>query len=909
MSIDGEPRILGREEELLQLRSLVYGARNAVGGALLVRGEPGIGKTTLVESALAEHDTFRIVRLQGVEVEASFPYAALQRLAGPLADHTDAIPDAPRTALRVAIGAEAGDPPQPALVGLGALSMLAASADDRPTVWFVDDAHHIDEESLVVLGFVARRVSAERVAVILASRPSDGVETALAGVPRVELGGLDAASASWMLRQSVRGDLDGTTAAAFVMYTGGNPLALRELATEWTAEQLTASALSHAPVPIGRRLEQLYSQQLAELPPATRTWLVVAAAESTGDLATVTAAAAALGVTEDASAAAEQIEFVTVRDAVRFRHPLIRSAVYAHATEVERRAAHRALRVEARARDRLDLAACHAAAASAGPDAAVADEIAAAADVAGTRGGTISRAHLLARAADLSPAPAVRSERYLAAAEAGIAAGAARLAWQMLAKVDVASLGAVGRGRALMVEAMCGIYLSDPAMLRRGATLLLESADALADNAPDAAQQALLLALNSFGVTEDRATDATLDQLGTRMRALSSGTGVRDAVLRGVGALILDPYEQAVPLLREAVSALEAQDDRQVPQSAFYAVVPCVSLWDWEAGSSLLRRAVRVAREKGALPEAETALWTLSALELSRTEPGRAREYLAQAAELRTALGSSDEQAVNAAQLAWDGASSAVVEQIARATGEAGWGGIERMAVGAIAITEIARNAYDIAYPRLTELVGRPYLQASSLHLPDYIEAAVRSGDLPAAEAALATLERFATANESVAARGLLRRAQALLADDDRAEALYVASVDALDAAGHRGDSARSRLLYGDWLRRVRRRGDARAAWQAAREIFVDVGATAFAERAARELLASGASIDSPVGRQDLLTPQEHEIARLASGGATNAEIGARMFISTNTVDYHLRKVFRKLDITSRRQLRDHPVF
>ncbi|GAA3637800.1 LuxR family transcriptional regulator [Microbacterium awajiense] len=900
-----DTRMLGRAAELDRLRALFSGARNGVGGALLVEGDPGIGKTTLIDEALADQSWLRVIRAQGVDVEAAIPYGALQRLGRALSGYAEDIPETQRAALRVAVGLDDGNPPQTPLVGLGTLSVLARAADDKPTVCIVDDAQQVDAESLLVIGFVARRLSAESACVVVASRPDERVARLLAGVPRLELGGLDGEDAAVLLRGAVDGELDPTIAADYVQYTGGNPLALRELAAEWSADELTASALAHSPVPIGRRLDQIYSARLSELPEQTRAWLLLAATESTGDLEAVGHAAAEVGVDPASYRPAEAIDFVTVRDQVTFRHPLIRSAVYAAAGSDERRRAHRALSLHARENDRIELAAWHAAAAVDGLDPQVADEVAAAADLAASRGGVLSRAHLMARAAELTPDRRLRSERALAAAEAALSAGAGTLALRLVANAEVDVLGAVGRGRRLIVEAMCGLYLADPTILRGGLSMLLQAAALLRDSAPEVARRALLLAVNNATVTEDRATDAEIGDLARAIRSLPSADDPASLVLHGVSAFILDPYPDAVPSLRAALAALETLGDEQVLEFAFSVTVPSIALWDWDAASRLLRRVADVGRRIGALREADGALWTLSAVELSRTNPALAATYIDQSQELRRALGSVDDQAVNAALMAWQGVPLPIVEQVTHAINEAGWGGIARMAHAAIAIQEIAAGEYAQAFERLTPLVRHPFMQAGFFYRADYVEAAARSGNLAAARAATDQISQFAETSGSPAALGHLERARALLADDSGAEAHYVESVRLLDTPGHRGDAARTRLLHGEWLRRQRRRSDARIELRSALDTFELQGATAFAERARRELLAAGATAVQGAVSEPLLTAQETEVARLAAAGATNAEIGATLFISANTVDYHLRKVFRKLGVASRRQLAD----
>lgn len=904
--IEHGEKLLGRTDESESLRSLCAAARNAVGGALLVLGDAGVGKTTLIEAALNELNGVRVLRITGFAAEATLAYSALQRLGRPLAEFLGAIPESQRAALRVAAGLTDGQPPQRAIVGLGSLSLLAAAGDDVPTICVVDDAHHLDAESLEVLGFVARRLSAESVAIVFGARPDDAVATALAGVPRLHLSGLDAESAAAVLRDSVTGDLDPMIVADFVTFTGGNPLALRELGSQWSPGELTAAALAHSPVPIGRRLETVYSERVRSLPANTQLWLLVAAAESTGDASVVRSAATMLGAPDAASSPAEEIQLVAVRDSVRFRHPLVQSAVYNSASDPDRRRVHAALHAETAARGLRELAAWHAAAACSGVSGEVAHELAAVSDLAGARGGHGSRARLLARAAEIAADPAARSQWLVSAAEAAIGSGAGMLARQLLDRAEPDHLDPVGRGRRLVVRVMCALFLSDPIELRQGVATLLAAADEFHGVHPALEQRALLLALTFVQTSEESAQGVSLRELALRLRdGAESLEGPYAIALRATSSFVLDDYAVAVPRLREAVAMLDGLDDAALIEFSFYAVSPCIAQWDADAASRLIRRTVRVGRELGALREVDAALWVLSAVELSRVNPQLAGDYLSQADELRRALGYGDQQMVNAGYLAWLDTPRTAVDQIARGMRDAGYGGIARMSLGALAINEIADGEYQSAFERLSRLVERPFLQASFHHIPELVEAALRSGNRAAAQVAGGQLHRYAEIARTDWVCGLDERCAALLAADSDAESHFTASIALLDTPGHRGDCARSRLLYGEWLRRMRRRNDARTQLIAARQVFEDVGAHAFARRALRELLAGGEKAEDLVPARGGLTAQEAEIARLAAHGATNAEIAASLFISTNTVDYHLRKVFRKLDVTSRRQLSD----
>ncbi|MEZ3160431.1 AAA family ATPase [Microbacterium sp. BWT-B31] len=905
--IDVEPSpILGRDEELGRLHALIAGARNGTAGALLVVGDPGIGKSMLLGEAAKFAAHCRVLELTGFEVESDFAYGGLQRLGRVLDAQTDQLPAHHRSALLVAAGLREGPPPKRALVALAALSLLSSASEVAPLVVLVDDAHHLDPESLGVLGFVARRLSAEAVAVIFAAREEEPVTAALAGVPVQRLAGLELPAAEALLTRLAGAPLDPAVVSALTASTGGNPLALTELALESDPQRLTLAAIAQSPAPIGGRLEEHYTARVRRLSPDARTWLLVAAAESSGDASVVRAAAAKLGLAADASAELERNRLVEIRDTVRFRHPMVRSAVYNSAPDVERREVHAILRVETAARGLPEFSAWHAAAASAGTDADLASELVELADRAATRGGLSSRASLLARAAGLSPDPAVRDELIVAASEAAIASGAARLALELLATVDVEGLTAVTRGRYLFTRAISGLFLGDTPALLTGAATLVEAADSFGSIAPEAQQRALMHALNFVQSAEHRSASISMTELGLRFRAgADAADGTYAVMLRALAAFILDPYEVALPHLEAAATMLEGLDDALLLEFSFCTVSPTVGLWDPDAAARLLSRTARVARELGAVREADAVLWVLSAVELTRGDPAQASSYMEQAAQLRRAVGYADEQVVNAALLPWQGAPDEAVLPIADALAAAGWHGVWRMAAAAVGIGQLADGRFEDAYATLRPLVAQPFLQASFHQLGEFVEAAVKTGRRDEAEATAGEIHRLAQVNRRPWLLGIDERCRALLSDDETAQAHYEASLAALDTTEVIGDRARARLMYGEWLRRQRRRRDARDQLHAALTLFEQTGAMRFAARARRELAALGESPAMIAQPAIALTSQEAVIARLAADGATNAEIGASLFISRNTVDYHLRKIFRKLGVNSRRQLAD----
>ncbi|WP_152030860.1 AAA family ATPase [Agromyces aureus] len=511
VSIDTpSPALLGRAGERERLAELVGSARNGRGSALLIRGEPGIGKTSLLDEATRDLAGVGIVRADGFEAEQAMPYATLQRLGAPFTELLDALPARQASALRIAAGVDDGPPPDRYLVGLGMLSLLAAAAERHPLVCVVDDAHLVDAESLEVLAFVGRRLAAESVALVLCARPEAHVDVAVAGLEVLELGGLDAPTSVRLLNRSAAEPVDPFLATRFAEETGGNPLALIDLAREFTAQQLTDSSLALGPVPIGQRLESTYLRAVDALPAGSRRWLGIAAAESTGRTALIDVAAQRLGVATDAAGAAELAGLASVRERVRFRHPLVRAAVYNAMPAGERREVHAVLREVADEHGRPDLAVWHAAAAASGVDDEVADRMERAADAAGGRGGTASRARLLAGAADLTTPGPLRDARLMAAAEAAAAAGAAKLALELLDRIErdregPADLDPVTEGRLLLLRAMLALFVADPDGVRGGTERLLQAAGLFHGRAPELEQRALLAAFNAELTSESAA--------------------------------------------------------------------------------------------------------------------------------------------------------------------------------------------------------------------------------------------------------------------------------------------------------------------------------------------------------------------------------------------------------------------
>ncbi|MFE5340731.1 LuxR C-terminal-related transcriptional regulator [Isoptericola sp. NPDC056578] len=898
----GTGGLLGRESEQRRVAEVVGAARNGHGSALLVLGEPGVGKTTLLRDAAPGAGT-RVLRLDGYESESSMPYAAVERLTGVLREHLAEIPERQRLSLQVASGAADGPPPDRFLVGLGVLSLLAAASTRAGLLCTVDDAHLLDRESLESFAFVARRLGAERLALVLAGREERELDAVLRGVPVLALAGLSPEPAAALLNRSAAGPFTPTATAAIVRATEGNPLALVDLAADPLLREMTDLGLGPEPVPVGQHLEAHYLRRVMHLPPASQRWLLLAATDSTGDLELLEIAGAALAIDPSRREDAESAGLVHLEPTVGFRHPLVRSAVYGSASRAERRRVHGALAEAAAKLGLVETEAWHASRAASGTDETVAERLVRAADLAAQRGGSSSRASILARAAELTPSGPVRGERLVGAAEAALEAGAADVAVRLLVDVREAGLDQVTRGRAILVRSAAALFVSDPDGVRASTSDQLRAADEFHGHDIEREQRALLQAFERCSSADRLLVGVDIPTLGRRIAAGAETPGPASVILRGVAALILEPYERAVRPVREAFDAILALPDRDLVHRGTLIAAIGAFLWDDAGRRAGLERAMRAARDGGALQALDTLLWVGALSELMGGTVSRALSFDATVREVRRAMGYDGENVVNAAVMAWSGSPEETVEAVGQGAAAAGWGGVEASATAALAVRHLAERRYERAFARLHPLVEDPFLQVTPLHLADHAEAAVRSGRPEDAAHAAAELDARARANGSAWCRGLAERALALAGSDDD-ESHYAASVDALSSTGATVELARSHLVYGEWLRRARRRRDAAVHLHLALDHADRSGATVFQGRIRAELEAAGGTAGAPAPRsgQDLTT-QERAVATMAAAGRTNAEIAARLFLSPHTVDYHLRKVFQKLGVTSRRQL------
>ena len=754
---DNRRRLVGREEHQRVLAGLISNARNGISGSMVIRGEPGIGKTSLLQDAAIRAAGVQRISLVGFEAESAIPFSGLQRLTTPLAEHRTTLPERQQQALLVATGTLDGPPPDRFLVGLAVLGLLAEAGQDEPVVCTIDEAQWLDSESLDVLTFAARRLQAESVAMLFAMRDDPRLDVWVAGIPTLRLSGLDPMASVVLLSASVPDTIDPLVAAQIARSTGGNPLALIDLAQELSIKQLTESGLTDEPIPIGHHLEAHYVRQARQMAPAVQLWLLVAAADSTGNVDLIRRGADHLGLSDQAADEAESAGLIELGQQAAFRHPLVRSAVYNAAPGADRRRVHDALSQAATALDLIELEAWHAAKATVGTDRAVADRLEQVADRAGRRGGFASRAKVLARAAELTPSGGQRNGRLIAAAEASLAAGGAQVGFNLIDSIDDKSLDAVQRCRTTAVKAALALFTADPSQLVWGAARMLDAAAVVHGIDPRLEQTALIRAFEYCLPSERLTQGVTLAELGARLR---DGAEVMDGaaatILRGLGAHILLPYAEAVPIMREAVDTLlRLEDGDELLRLGAVSVALTTALWDERARADCLMRAADIARDAGSLQVLDTTLWILSLAELSGGTPRRAGEYIEQVRELRRAIGYEAEHVVNAAYLAWVGAPRAQVEALAEAMRLTGFGGVQASAVGALALRDLAEGHYRDAYHRLKPLIDDPFLQVTPLQHPDFVEAAVRSGHPGEAPVLVETLTAMADANLSPWARGV----------------------------------------------------------------------------------------------------------------------------------------------------------
>jgi DNA-binding CsgD family transcriptional regulator len=900
-----------RLSERATLEQLLRDARDGRSAVVVIRGEAGVGKSALLRFVSERAAGFRVAQIAGVESEMELPFAGLHRLCVPMLDRIDALPEHQQRALRVALGLMSGSPPDRFLVALGVLTLLADVAERQPLLCVVDDAQWLDGASRQILGFVARRLLAESVALVFAVR-EPSADGHLAGLPELQLGGLDEESARVLLATVIPGRLDERVRDRIVAETRGNPLALLELPRGLSAAQLAGGFGLPELLPLSGRIEESFLRRLEELPRDTRRLLLVAAAEPVGDPALLWRAATQLGVARSALAPAARTGLLDVGAQVRFHHPLVRSAVYRSASDPERRSAHGALADVTDAALEPDRRAWHRALATPGPDEDIAAELEQSADRAQARGGLAAAAAFLGRAADLTIDPDRRGERMLAAAHVSLQAGAFDAALGLLAAAQAGPLNELGRARVDLLNAQAAYAQSrgsDAPLLLLEAAKTLEPLDVRLsrDTYLDAWSAALFAgSLARAGGLHDVSRAVMTAPMAPQPPRPS------DLLLDGFARVFTEGRPAAGPVLQWAAGAFAGTEVsiEEVLRWGWLATAAAVYVWDYDTCLAVATREVQLARAVGALEVLAVGVNVLGQAVALNGDFAGAALLIAEAHSVTEAIGTRVAPYGALVLAGLRGREADVTGLINTTIEEATLGGqgtAVQYAYWANAVVMNALGRYDEALAAAIQASDdTPELFISMWSLSELIEAATRTGDSDYAARSLARLRECTHGSSAEWALGIEARGRALLSEGDDAEPLYREAIDRLGRTRLRPEIARSRLLYGEWLRRANRRVDARKELRAAHDAFVAMGADGFAERARHELLATGEKVRSR--RQDTrdeLTHQEEHIARLARDGLTNPEISAQLFISPRTVEWHLGKVFTKLGISSRRGLLD----
>jgi DNA-binding CsgD family transcriptional regulator len=902
--------LLGRSVECDALDRQLEIIRGGHSSVLVLRGEPGIGKTALLEYVSERASGCRLARAAGVQSEMELAFAGLHQLCASSLDRIDGLADPQRAALATAFGLSSGAAPNPFLVGLATLTLFTEVAAEEPLVCLVDDAQWLDRASRQALGFVARRLFAEPVALIFTTREQS---EEFARLPELVVEGLDDVEARVLLSCAIRGPLDEMVRERIVAETRGNPLALLELPHGLTPAELAGGfGLPDAPALSGR-IEESFGRRVEALAGDTQRLLLVAAAEPVGDSLLVWRAAERLGIEAESAAPAAKAGLLEFGANVRFCHPLARSAVYRAASPEDRRRAHGALAEVTDPAVDPDRRAWHHAQATVTPSEDVASELERSASRARGRGGVAAAAAFLERATDLTPDPARRAERALAAAYAKHEAGAHVSARGLLGVAKSGPLDELQRARANVLDGQIAFALrrgSDAAPLLLEAAKQLELFDAVLARetyaeAFAAAMYAGRLA-KSVGVVEV----AKSARAAKRAGASPQPARVQDLLLDGQALLVTERPRAATPMLKRALGAVRggSLSNEDALRWLWLACIAALQLWDYESWRVLSDRYVQLARDAGALTVLPLALNYCVGSRVCAGEFAAAEAFGEEARGVSLAIANPDVSISSLNLVGWRGRQPEALELIhasdrdAAARGEG-----RRIGAGqyAAAVLYNGLGRYQLALAAAQRALEYPLeLATSRWALPEQIEAAVRTGQPEHAALALRQLSESTRASGTDWAVGIEARARALLSEGEVADCLYREAIERLRHTRVRSELARAHLLYGEWLRRENRRLDARDQLRAAHKALTSMGAEAFADRAARELLATGATVRKRTSdTADDLTAQEAQIARMARDGASNREIAARLFISHKTVEYHLRKVFAKLSISARADL------
>jgi DNA-binding CsgD family transcriptional regulator len=899
--------LLGRGSERQILDRVLSAASAGHGGTIVVCGEPGIGKSTLLDHAMHSATGFQVLRAVGNEAEKELPFAAAQQLCAPSVVTLKELPAPYRDALGVAFGHVAGSPPDRLFVGLALLGLFSQLASEKPVLCVIDDAQWLDRESAQALAIAARRLGSEPIAFLFGART---VPRDLIGLPCLPVFGLGQADARALLRSALPDPFDEHVLERIVAETRGNPLALLELPRGLTSAEVAGGFALVPSVPLTGRIEASFLRRIAKLPAPSRRLLLTAAAEPTGDPALVWRAALHLGVDESAAAAVQADGLLEMTPQVIFRHPLVRSAVYEAASPAERRNVHRALADATDAGFDPDRRAWHLAQAAWHPDDQVAKDLEESAERAQARGGLAAAAAFLERAAELTVDPRHRVSRTLAAAEAKRQAGAPAAALELAARAE-RSLMDDEQGAQL--EVLRGRVSFTSERGSEAPQLLFAAAQHLEVHDPSRAREIYLDAIAAALFAGRMAHTAHARDIAKTVLSEPQPPGppsVSDLLLRGLALLVSEGPGVGTPVAKRALEAFrsDAVGTEERLRWSWLAARTAAFIWDYDAWNELTSRQVATARAAGALSVLPLTLSTTAGVQLFAGRLSEAEALFEQAETVADATATRTARYAAVLVTAYRGRereARTFIEAAAKdftARGE-GMGLTLTRCADAVLCNGLGR--YDDAYDAAADALEDPYeLWFWPWATVELIEAASRTGRTSAAAEAFERLKESTTASGSEWAGAVEDRCRALLSEGEAAEKLYRSAIDRLSPTVLRLDLARTHLLFGEWLRRESRPADARQELRAAHRLFTDFGSENYAERARIELRATGErtrrrSVDS--GWR--LTPQEARVAQLVAQGGTNIEIAAQMFISPSTVEYHLHKVFRKFGIRSRTQL------
>jgi DNA-binding CsgD family transcriptional regulator/tetratricopeptide (TPR) repeat protein len=870
----------------------------------VLRGEAGAGKSALLGYLSGRVAGWHVARAVGVESEMELAYAGLHQLCAPMLDHLGRLPAPQRDALATVFGRSAGAAPDRFLVGLATLTLFAEVAEQQPLACIVDDAQWLDHASAQILGFVARRLLAERIAVVCAARTGIG-DDVLAGLPELSIRGLGDGDARALLLANVPGPIDAAVCDQIVKESHGNPLALLELPRTWNVAGLAGGFGFPSSQLVAGRIEQSYVRRLQLLPSDTQLLVLMAAAEPLGDPVLLYRAAGTLGIDLAAAGPAQDDGLLELGGRVEFAHPLVRSAAYRSAAANDRYRVHRALADATVAETDPDRRAWHRARATPGPDEEIAAELERSAGRAQARGGVAAGAAFLQRSVALTVDPARRAERALAAAQASFQAGAFEAALGLLATAEAGPLDEFQLARVDLLRGHIALALgsSNAASLLRGSARRLEPFDL------DLARETYLIAWDAAVFAGDPEGRRLVGEISRAARSLPQPPGPprpRDLLLDGLALLTIEGRAAGAPALQRAAESLLEISGEDALRWGWVATAASDAVWDNEGMLAIAARVLQFVRDAGALAQLPVHLAVVALARAWIGDFAGAAALVAEIDSVVAATGSRFAPGAALQLLALQGREAELAALIASV--------MEHDAPGARAL--YAHWAAAVLYnglARYEEAVASARQAASSAcevfvtawALPELVEAAARAGDGELAREALERLAETTRPCGTDVALGIEVRCQALLSDGTAADDLYREAIERFSRTRLRPDLARAHLLYGEWLRREGRRVDAREQLRAAHDMFTAIGMEAFAERTGRELVATGekARKRSPETR-DELTPQEEQIARLVRDGLSNPEIGAQLFVSARTVEWHLRNVFAKLGITSRRQLR-----